>query len=111
MARIAGHLLALILAWDFYANARALQTNLRALVSMRQLVIINPSAARTLHCKQPILSTIQVSWRESGLWQDVCKSSSATGSAPRYWRIEAKINYRMLFLSELPITFAIILKY
>ena len=111
MARISGLLLALFFAWDFYANAKTLETRLLRLIEMRHLILINPQEARLTLCKDPKWQYSQLFWREDGLWVDSCQSHRQPGQAPRYWRLVTHLNYRMLFHAELPITFAIVMKH
>ena len=111
MARIGGHLVALAMAWNFYANALGLQQSILGLIHLRHMLMVSPHETKAAICPHDKLKSLHLYWREEGDWQNICASQTKNSSLPRYWRIEAVLNYQMLFLSELPITFAIVMKH
>jgi len=77
---------------------------------MRHNVLVDPKKARAIFCSKLQLTNIVLLFREQRDWADSCESQSRTGELPRFWRIELRFIYKVLFLPELPITFPIDIK-
>jgi hypothetical protein len=111
MARFWGYILVCLMSWDFLENSVILNRAIQSLLVMRHKLLVDRNNARMTSCQEKSPSKVLLFWKERGNWVDVCQSPSKTGYLPRLWRIEFTYNYRMLFLSELPITFAIVIKH
>lgn len=110
MARVWGLLLLTLLAGEIAWNSAILYGSLRTIVSMRHKLQVHPDAFRTHLCRDEKSGKSGLFWNEAGHWVDACQSPRKTGYLPRIWRLVHTHNYRMLFLREVPITFAIVIK-
>lgn len=110
MARVWGWILLTLLAGEVTWNSAILYASLRKIVSIRHKLQMNPDAFRTQYCAELSSEKSGLFWNEAGDWVDACASTRKTGYLPRIWRLVHTHNYRMLFLREVPITFAIVIK-
>ncbi|HYX39920.1 MAG TPA: hypothetical protein VE954_43040 [Oligoflexus sp.] len=110
MARVWGLVLLALLAGEGTWNSAILYESLQTMVTLRQRLLVNPHQLRLQVCATENTRKSGLFWNEQGRWVDACQSSRNTGYLPRIWRITWTHNYRMLFLREVPITFAIVIK-
>jgi len=110
MARVWGLILLALLAGEGLWNSATLYASIRGMIEMRHKLQVNPDALRRQICAVENAKESGLDWNEQGRWVDACGSSRKTGFLPRIWRISWRYNYRMLFLREVPITFAIVIK-
>jgi hypothetical protein len=110
MARVWGLLLLNLLAGEVTWNSAILYSSLQTILDMRHNIQAHPDAFRTQLCNSGKSQKSGLFWNEAGRWVDACQSTRKTGYLPRIWRLVHTHNYRMLFLREVPITFAIVIK-
>lgn len=110
MARVWGLGLLTLLAGEVLWNSAILHGSLRTIIDMRHKLQAHPDAFRTQLCTSEQSENSGLFWNEAGRWVNACHSSRKTGYLPRIWRLVHTHNYRMLFLREVPITFAIVIK-
>jgi hypothetical protein len=110
MVRVWGLLLLTLVAGEVAWNSAILYSSLQRLVMMRHKLQVHPDALRSEICQGEKSESAGLFWNEGGQWVDACQSPRKTGRLPRIWRLVHTHNYRMLFLREVPITFAIVIK-
>ncbi|WP_141736096.1 hypothetical protein [Oligoflexus tunisiensis] len=110
MGRVWGLLLLTFLAGEGAWNSANFYVSLRTIIAMRHKLQVHPDAFRTQLCAAEKPYESRLFWNEEGRWVDACQSTRKTGSLPRIWRLAHTHNYRMLFLREVPITLAIVIK-
>ncbi len=110
MARVWGLLLLTLLAGEFLWNSAILYGSLQTILNMRHNLQVHPDSFRTQLCTSKKSEYSGLFWNDAGRWVNACESSRKTGYLPRIWRLVHTHNYRMLFLREVPITFAIVIK-
>ncbi len=103
-------ILALLASWDTVARAVESEKQLLAIVQLRRQLLIDASEARLTFCQEaPKSGSTRLLWRSQDRWVPACSDRSGMRGPPRYWRIEARLKYGMLFLLELPITVSIVI--
>ncbi len=100
-------LLVLILANGLVEAAR-FETALAQATSLRHIILSNDAIASQKFCKNPN-SALHWQWREEGIWTDVCSSFTGFSKLPRFWKVQLKHKYKLLFTCELPITVTIVI--
>lgn len=110
MARVGCLLLLILFAGEIAWDSAILYSSLRRVVFMRHKLQAHPDAFRSQICGMEKSENSRLFWNEAGQWIDACQSPRKTGRLPRIWRLVHTHNYRMLFLREVPITFAIVIK-
>lgn len=110
MARVWSLILLALLAGEGLWNCAILYGSMRSMIEMRHNLLVNPDRLRRQICMADPSKKSGLDWNEQGRWVNACGSNKKTGFLPRIWRISWRNNYRMLFLREVPITFAIVIK-
>jgi hypothetical protein len=110
MVRVWSLILLILLAGELVWNSAILYGSLRTIVDMRHKLQVHPDTFRAQLCRSEPSRGSHLFWNEAGQWVDACQSTRKTGYLPRIWRLVHTHNYRMLFLREVPITFAIVIK-
>lgn len=112
MFRILPWVMALLASLDLVIQSNEVGQSILAALNLRQRLFQDPWWTRREFCQVSPSSgpVLQLQWKEGNGWVDACLSSDdRVNSAPRYWRVEARPNFRLLFLGELPITMSIVI--
>ncbi len=95
-------------ACEFCINASRLAHGLEESASWRRQFLADPGKARLALCASSN-QAITLYQKREGQWLLSCDQPPLTVHIPRYWRIETRMKYGMLFLVELPITVTIVI--
>lgn len=110
MSQMLVWVLAILASWDTLARGTEAQQQLLDLVQLRRQLIADAPGARLAFCADSARQqSARLLWRSAGSWTSACSPAAGTRGLPRYWRIEARLKYGMLFLLELPITVSIVI--
>ncbi len=109
MSQLLLWLLVLLAALDITTRAENSSRKLQALLELRRQILAEPEAARLQFCEKLEAEGPRLSWREQGSWTSACSHANQSRGLPRYWRLEARLKYGMLFLFELPIRVSIVI--
>ena len=101
-------LICILAACEFGLNTARLAEGLQAVASWRRRLLADPASAQRSLCSEPN-QVIKLYQKQGDLWVLSCDQPQAAAHIARYWRIDTRIKYGMLFLVELPITVTIVI--
>lgn len=110
MSQVLVWVLAILASWDAFLRLESSRIQIDQSLRLRRELMKSPYLARQTYCKDAAAwEGVRVLWRAGESWTSACSSGSLARGLPRYWRIETRLKYGMLFLLELPITFSIVI--
>lgn len=101
-------ILSVCAAWELCGNTLRFARSLEELTEFRRLLLEDPGKARRRLCEKPDYA-IKLYQKQQGQWLLSCQAPFNSSRLARYWRLEARPKYGMLFLLELPITVSIVI--
>ena len=108
MGRTFVYVLAVLMSWNTWFQVQRFTHAYRDWRLVRRQLLADPGEARRLFCSKPP-PLLGLDWREQDRWVSVCHSGTETPRVARYWKLEMRLNYGMLFLGEVPITMSIVI--
>jgi hypothetical protein len=108
MGRTVIYLIAILMSWNTWFHVHSFAQASRDWRRVRRHLLADAREARRLFCLEPPPG-LALSWREAGQWTSVCHSDQETPRLARYWRLEMRPNYGMLFLGQVPIRMSIVI--